>query len=649
MSTRVFALIVGIDNYKSGGIWNLHGCTEDAKKIRHWLTNTFDVPKDQIRLLLDKQATKHRIEEAFMEHLITNPSIERGDAILVYFAGHGSSLRAPSDWFQSNSMSGLVQTLCPYDHDVKTAEGRISGISDRSLQAMIDDLSASKGDNITLLLDTCFSPTQNAAYSRDRSIVRYTLTSKATPEDLYRDLWPGARGKTHASKRGFFSPDAKTHTTIIASSSTGRASEDKTGGLFTDAFLHAAQELPLHQTTYAQLMDHISEESAETQQPCCLGANKNRIIFDAVPFTADRRLSLASLDHDTRLLRIQVGDIHGVVQGTELSLHFHNRQHSYNPPFALVIVTEVGATWSFARVKTQGVDIPKAAFAKITRWNNRRPFRVHLKTTFLSFIRMWKIRTQISTEAGHTTSSSGLHIVRVKQANLADITLSMGRKEAVVVQHNPPLLDSEQTTVKIHKTDGMEVIDDAARFNLHLLHKNPSSPLRNLIDIELYQIDKSTWTKLGVNNIHDSTATIPYQSGAVYQVVLRNNSQTDLWPYLAYLDPNRYRMSMLYHPDGSVKEPPLRRRATLEIGSGQSGSEALSFTLSDDNKHDYGYLKLFLSSTPVDMRILENGQDSQWIDELEFGGVRSPTSKSPTWDTILTSLVFVRHQNDILI
>lgn len=91
---RIFSLIIGIDNYKSGHIWNLHACVEDAKKIKKWLLDEFGVPRDQICLLLDSRATKSNIENAFMAHLVNNSSIDPGDAILIYFAGHGSSMLA---------------------------------------------------------------------------------------------------------------------------------------------------------------------------------------------------------------------------------------------------------------------------------------------------------------------------------------------------------------------------------------------------------------------------------------------------------------------------------------------------------------------------------------------------------------------------
>ena len=95
-----------------------------------------------------------------MKHLVNNPAIEPGDAIIFYFAGHGSSLRAPKGWFGHNSKS--VEVLCSYDHDTKGPSGRVPGLSDRSLHAMMKDLASVKGDNITLILDCSFqTPTSH--------------------------------------------------------------------------------------------------------------------------------------------------------------------------------------------------------------------------------------------------------------------------------------------------------------------------------------------------------------------------------------------------------------------------------------------------------------------------------------------------------
>jgi len=98
MMPRVFALLIGVDDYKSGRIWNLEACAHDALLMKQWLVQDLQVPKENIALLLNQEATKRRIEDTFMSHLVNNPAIAEGDALIVYFAGHGSTLRAPPDW-----------------------------------------------------------------------------------------------------------------------------------------------------------------------------------------------------------------------------------------------------------------------------------------------------------------------------------------------------------------------------------------------------------------------------------------------------------------------------------------------------------------------------------------------------------------------
>ncbi|KAF8973060.1 caspase domain-containing protein [Flammula alnicola] len=644
MSTRIFALIIGIDSYKSGGIWNLHSCVEDAKKVKRWLMDGLNVPRDQICLLLDSHATKQKIEDSFMEHLTNNPSIETGDAILIYFAGHGSCLPAPSGWYpsQCESKTETVEVLCPYDHDTKASQGRIAGISDRSLQALIHDLTSSKGNNITLLLDCCFSPLQTPPNIRDRSITRWTMTTKAVPDDLYCGLWSTARGKPRISKLGFFQPEAS-HIVLAACSPGEKAIEGKEGGRFTTSLLQAASVLPLHRTSYTQFINHLRQATGDSQGFVCLGKHKDRVLFDDVPFPPDNRFSLASLDKETRLMKVGVGAIHGIVAGSEFSLHLHNHRCSHNPSIASLVVSDVHPSWCFARVKSQASALPKSCWAKITRWNNRRPFHVYLKSTFNSFIRMWKLRKTLPSKPDTISPKNGLNVLRVKRPDLADISLILGTENVVIIQHNPILIGASKR-LEIEKRSGNEVIDDAARFNLHLLRKNIDNPLRNLVDMELHRLDPHSWSKISPNYLRDETATVPYERGAIYQVTLHNKSKIDIWPYIAYMDPSRYSITMIYSSNSSNKAP-LRSEDSLEIGSGRPGSEALTFSLDDHNHFDCGYLKIFLSSAPVSMKVLEQDPLPHWTHDIAFQGDLPAESKPsiPVWDTVLATLIFIRH------
>ncbi|KAK7692335.1 hypothetical protein QCA50_003960 [Cerrena zonata] len=393
MATKLFAVIVGIDKYKSGNIWDLETCVNDAQSVKRWLTHDLHVPRDQICLLTDKQATQRSIEDNFMKHLVNNPTIERGDSILFYFAGHGSSSRAPKGWFGHNSKT--VEVLCPYDHDTKGPSGRVPGLSDRSLHAMMKDLSSAKGDNITLILDCSFqSPTSRVAL-RERRHCRWTPTTKATPDDLDAALWRSALGYSSKSPcRGFSGIACETHIVLTACRSGEGANESKAGGKFTQALLATKNAKPIHHMTYNDFMHHIENRLEEDQHPMCVGLRKHRTIFNGVPFMCDARYVPVTI-YDEEKFRVDAGAIHGITEGTEFSFHKHNRQGSLNPVLATFSAAEVHPTWCLVRNRSTPKTTIDNGWARITRWNNRTPFRVHIRRSIFQFFRRLRLRRLI--------------------------------------------------------------------------------------------------------------------------------------------------------------------------------------------------------------------------------------------------------------
>ncbi|KAJ7178067.1 caspase domain-containing protein, partial [Mycena filopes] len=378
---RVFALIIGVDKYKSGAIWNLESCVDDAQKVQRWLRKELKVPKEQICMLLDKHATKDNIEQSFLRHLVHNENIRPGDAIIVYFAGHGSTGPAPDDWFHKGSVSGTAEVLCSYDF----GQRGIVGVSDRSLQAMLEELSKAKGNNIAVILDSCFAPVQSPSNIRDRRHTRWTPPDKITPQELRQGLWPSADSESQVYPRGvgFYNTGNSAYTLLAACSPGEKAIEGKDGGKFTSAFLETARETPLHSASYVSLLSHIRPKIGEAQRPLFAGANAERPVFDAVPFLPDQAYFQTDPVHDPKMLRIGLGAVHGVVEGTEFSLHGHNCRGSSNPPLAHVSVTDVYPTWSFGYTSHS---VPSGCWAQIKRWNHRRGFRLQPKRS-LSLLR----------------------------------------------------------------------------------------------------------------------------------------------------------------------------------------------------------------------------------------------------------------------
>ena len=646
----VFALIIGIDQYKSSQIWNLSSCVDDAFKMRHWLMNDLHVPRDHICILLDSKATKGAIEDAFMSHLVNNPSIQKGDSIIIYFSGHGSSVIAPDGWQNSNPLH--VEMLCPYDHGTRYRGGRVVGLTDWSVHAMISELSDVKGDNVTLILDCCFSPARSRFGACPRMNTRWTPSgNKLTSDDLYAGLWRGALGRKLSSEgHGFHQRGVSSHVTLLACGQGERAVEDKEGGRFTMALLEAKGTRLFHQISYDQLAGSLTIHGGD-QHPVCLGENKNRVLFGGTPFTPDTRyVPAVCVDRD---IRIAAGAIHGVVEGTEFSLHEHNVHGSPNPLLATLQVTAVYPTWSLSKLKSQSRIPIKEGWARVTRWNNGIPFKVHLQRTYLSLMRWWKLRQRLPTRSQPESTPGGCRIMRVAKAKQAHISVQNHSNCLSIQRHDTLIRDNCPQIVKLetrHSLDDVKAIDAAANFHLHLHRRNSEVPLHKRVTMGLHRLDPESWSPGEENLFEDGKVTLTYDDSSIYAISLKNGSDVDLWPYLFWMDATGYAIRSIYLPNPTAT-PSLPRGSEMTIGTGNVGSEALVFTLNGSEPYSAGFLKLFLSTAYAPMGLVEQGspmsvpqpKEPPPLDvSITSAGKSEVSSPKHLWDTMMACVTVVR-------
>lgn len=145
MYHRIFALLIGIDDYKSPTIPSLSGAVADANAFLKYLCGTLDIPRDNITVLLDKSATRKAILDAF-NHLKDDARIQHGDAIFIYFAGHGSEILAPVGW-EAGGTSCRIQVIIPQDY-CDTNGQEVQAIPDRTIGALVECIAENKGNNI---------------------------------------------------------------------------------------------------------------------------------------------------------------------------------------------------------------------------------------------------------------------------------------------------------------------------------------------------------------------------------------------------------------------------------------------------------------------------------------------------------------------
>ncbi len=139
------ALCVGINTYPIEGN-NLNGCVNDAQAWARTLTGRFGFAREDVKILLDREATKANVMAA-LKDLLTGA--RAGDVLAFTNSSHGSYI-ADTDGDEET----YDEVLCPYDIDSNE-------ILDDELRGLFSGLP--RGVRLTVILDNCFSGTGTRA------------------------------------------------------------------------------------------------------------------------------------------------------------------------------------------------------------------------------------------------------------------------------------------------------------------------------------------------------------------------------------------------------------------------------------------------------------------------------------------------------
>jgi hypothetical protein len=148
------ALLIGIDEYPKFPLdHRLRGGVNDANLMADRLREQFAFPSEQVRVLLNAEATREAILGEF-DRMISETS--QDDAVVIFYSGHGSRMRDR----EKDEPDGWDETIVPYD------SGRVIGrevhenrdITDDEIYLKLRSLGQKTG-NITLIFDSCNSGT----------------------------------------------------------------------------------------------------------------------------------------------------------------------------------------------------------------------------------------------------------------------------------------------------------------------------------------------------------------------------------------------------------------------------------------------------------------------------------------------------------
>jgi len=144
--TNKKAVLVGINKYLERGN-DLRGCVNDVENMHNVLTNLFNFSPDNIRVVIDKRATKQAILDR-LSWLVKDNQV--GDELVFHYSGHGSQVR---DREGDELADGLDEILCPTDLNWDDP------LKDDDLALLFKQII--DGVNLTMLCDACHSGSIN--------------------------------------------------------------------------------------------------------------------------------------------------------------------------------------------------------------------------------------------------------------------------------------------------------------------------------------------------------------------------------------------------------------------------------------------------------------------------------------------------------
>ncbi len=161
-ATRKLALLVGVNEYQGSFVDNLKGCVTDVELQQQLLIHRFGFNPSDVQVLSDQsdqKPTRENILTAFDQHLIKQA--KPGDVVVFHFSGHGSRVVDPTP---------VRNAPDPYNSTFVTADADGTTVPDIMGKTLFLLLSALQTEQVTAVLDCCYSGGGTRGNVRVRSV-----------------------------------------------------------------------------------------------------------------------------------------------------------------------------------------------------------------------------------------------------------------------------------------------------------------------------------------------------------------------------------------------------------------------------------------------------------------------------------------------
>ncbi|KAF9477980.1 hypothetical protein BDN70DRAFT_922211 [Pholiota conissans] len=329
----LFALLIGINEYKSVDIFPISGAVPDVMSFLSYLQKCLGVPSNQINVLINENATRSNIINA-LKGLKEDKRIDIGDAIFVYYAGHGTEI--------GRGRNERGQAIVPYDCD---SLARVPPIPDYIMQTLLLEIAEEKGDNITVVFDCGFS--QTSAYTR---LMMDHIRSTDYGRSHFSELLAveDVSNSSQRNKRSF-----RSHVLLSACGHYETAKESNGHGHFSTALLTLLNQVSPHTLRYVDILNHPKFGKIKGQNPQCEGFNLYKLLFNGkvLPFRRKRFNISFNKDENTRRGQYTVygGTIHGIDSGSEFGV-YEQADTLFTRKISILQVDQLWAYWFTAKI-----------------------------------------------------------------------------------------------------------------------------------------------------------------------------------------------------------------------------------------------------------------------------------------------------------
>jgi len=244
------ALLVGIDTYQY--VSPLRGSKTDVEEMVQFIQKVWNYQSNQIRTLVDEQATRENILNSIDDWLIKGT--QPGDRVFFYYSGHGYYI-----WDDNGDESdGYDETLCPVETKI-TSE---TMIRDDEIEARLRRL---EGRKVMVVIDACHSGTVTRTLTKRKA----TSTIKI-PVLKSQYFFDEPKPSTRSIKKpdGFISSslDVIAYSAVAPNQVALVDTENPYRGVFTHRFIEGIEKKLADsnhdgQVSHAELLEYTRSES----------------------------------------------------------------------------------------------------------------------------------------------------------------------------------------------------------------------------------------------------------------------------------------------------------------------------------------------------------------------------------------------------